>query len=310
MPLVVVTSLAAGGRRRRFDRRRPSSRAALWGLVFIGPSLLIFLAFFAYPLFLSLLRSFETGQPGSTTFAGIANYLVLIGDKTFWRAVWNTILYTTVVVVFGLVISVGLAALIYPLGSRLQAIFKGAFYLPTVVSAVVVTLIWGWMYHPAYGILNYIVGLAGGDPVPWLGDTTTAMPAVMAMAIATGRGVGIVLITASMATVPPELYEAAKMDGAAGWQLFRRITIPLIKPVLLYLTLISVIEAFQVFTPIYVLTNGGPDRSTITVAFSIYRSAFSAFDLGMAAAQSMVLLLLLLPFSYFCFRVFGRDVEF
>jgi multiple sugar transport system permease protein len=300
----MTPALPAG--RRAAGRRRE----LFWAAVFLGPSLLIFTVFFLYPLLLVLIRSLQSGRLSDTTWVGLANYAEIVGDGRFWEPVWNTVVYTAVVVGLGLVLSIGLAALIFPFGPRLQAIFKGALYLPAVVSAVVITLVWGWLYQPTFGLLNYFVELLGGQPIAWLGDTATAMPAMMVMAIATGRGVGVVLITASMAAIPPELHEAARIDGAGRRVEFTRITLPLIKPVVLYLTLISVIEAFQVFTPIYLLTNGGPEGSTETVAFVIYRTAFNAFDLGMAAAQSVVLLVILLPVSYACFRVFGRDVEF
>ena len=204
-------------------------------------------------------------------------------------------MYAAITVGLGTAISLGLAAAIFPLGSRSQAFMKGALYLPTVVSAVVVTMVWAWIYNPPYGVLNWILSLFGAEPVAWLGTSTTALPALMVMALATGRGLGVLLITASMATIPEEVYEAARLDGAGRWSLFRRITFPLIKPVVFYLVVISTIEAANILTPVWVLTRGGPGGATSTIAFEIYRTAFSSFDLGLAAAQSMILLLILLP---------------
>jgi multiple sugar transport system permease protein len=278
--------------------------------VFLLPGLLVFLVFLALPLALAVFRSLEAGRPGFTEFVGLDNYVAVLANPTFWLAIRNTVVYAVVTVGLGIAISLALAVMIFPYGPRTQAVFKAAFYLPTVISAVVVTMIWAWLYNPPYGILNWFLSLFGAPPVAWLGTSATAMPALMAMSLATTRGVGVILITASMASIPGEIYDAASIDGAGRWTLFRRVTFPLIRPVVLYLLLISTIEASQVFTPMWVLTHGGPQNATTTVAFLIYRTGFLSFDLGTAAAQSMLLLALLLPVSFVYFRVLGRDVEY
>ncbi len=278
--------------------------------MFLLPGLIVFLVFLGLPLALAVFRSMEAGRPGFTEFVGLDNYAAVLANPTFWLSLRNTVVYALVTVGLGIVISLALAVMIFPYGPRTQAIFKAAFYLPTVISAVVVTMIWAWLYNPPYGILNWFLSLFGVPPVAWLGTSATAMPALMAMSLATTRGVGVILITASMASIPGEIYDAASIDGAGRWTLFRRVTFPLIRPVVLYLLLISTIEASQVFTPMWVLTHGGPQNATTTVAFLIYRTGFLSFDLGTAAAQSMLLLALLLPVSFVYFRVLGRDVEY
>ena len=286
------------------------ARDYAWSYGFMLPSLVLFVVFFVVPLLLAVDRSLLVGRPGFTHFGGLVNYQDVVTDPSFWRSIWNTTVYTAVVVGVGTALSLGLAAAIFPLGGRPQAFMKGALYLPTVVSAVVVTMVWAWIYNPPYGLLNWFLSLFGVPPIAWLGTSATALPALMVMALATGRGIGVLLITASMASIPTEIYEAARMDGAGRWAIFRRITLPLIKPVVLYLLVISTIEAASVLTPVWVLTRGGPGGATSTIAFEIYRTAFSSFDLGTAAAQSMILLALLLPVSVVYFRILGRDVDY
>ncbi len=280
-----------------------------WSYAFLLPSLVLFGVFFVVPLLFAVERSLLVGRPGFTQFGGLENYRVVVSDPGFWRSIWNTTLYVIVTVGLGTGLSLLLAAAIFPLGSRSQAFMKGALYLPTVVSAVVVTMVWAWVYNPPFGVLNWILSLFGIPPVAWLGTAATALPSLMVMALATGRGLGVLLITAAMANIPTEIHEAARMDGAGRWAMFSRITFPLIKPVVFYLLVISTIEAASVLTPVWVLTRGGPGGATATIAFEIYRTAFSSFDLGAAAAQSMILLFLLLPVSYLYFRLLGRDVD-
>jgi len=281
-----------------------------WGYFFILPSLLPFAIFFVLPLVRAVILSFSEWKPGQWDFIGLANYLSCLKDPVFWISMKNTAIYALIVVLLGTVISLLLSVLIFPLGLRMQSLFKGAFYLPTVISAVVVTMVWSWMYNPAYGLFNQLLLMMDMEPVVWLGSTKTAMPSLMAMALATGRGTGIILITASIASIPTELYDAAKIDGAGGWSLFSKITLPLIRPVLLYLLVISTLEAFQIFTPMWLLTRGGPQHSTISVAMLIYRTAFQSFQLGPAAAQSIILFFAVLGVSIVYFRMFGEEIEY
>jgi multiple sugar transport system permease protein len=281
-----------------------------WGYFFLLPSLLPYAVFFVLPLARAVLLSLSNWQPGQWEFVGLAHYADALASPILWTAMRNTAVYTGVVVGAGTLISLALAALILPLRPSLQSFFKGAFYLPTVVSVVVVTTVWAWLYNPAYGLLNYLLGLAGQDPVVWLGDRNVALPALMLMALATGRGPGVIILTASMAGIPTDLYDAGRVDGAGGWALFRHITLPLIRPALLYLILISTLEAFQVFAPMWLLTNGGPQGATLSMALLIYRTAFASFQLGPAAAQSMILFVAILFFSILYFRVLGGQVEY
>ena len=281
-----------------------------WGYFFLLPSLVPFAVFFVLPLVRAVILSLSTWQPGEWEFVGLSNYSAVIQDPVFAIAMKNTAVYALVVVPGGTAISLLLSVLIFPLPPRLQALLKGTFYLPLVISAVVVTMVWAWLYNPAFGLFNHLLSLVNVDPVVWLGDTRTALPSLMLMTLATTQGTGVIMITASMANVPTELYDAAKLDGAGGWSLLTRITLPLIRPVLLYLVLISTIEAFQIFTPMWLLTRGGPQHATISVALLIYRTAFQSFKLGPAAAQSILLFFIILIASVIYFRMLGEKTEF
>jgi multiple sugar transport system permease protein len=292
---------------RGFWRKLVQSR---WGYFFLLPSLVPFLVFFILPLVRAVRLSLSTWHPGEWEFVGLTNYIAVLRDPVFAIAMKNTAIYAAVIVLGGTAISLLLSILIFPLHPRLQALLKGAFYLPLVISAVVVTMVWAWMYNPAFGLFNHLLSQIGVDPVVWLGTTKTALPSLMLMALATSMGTGVIMITASMANIPTELYDAAELDGAGGWALLWNITLPLIRPVLLYLVLISTIAAFQIFTPMWLLTRGGPQHATISVAQLIYRTAFQSFKLGPAAAQSILLFFVILVVSVIYFRVLGEETEF
>jgi multiple sugar transport system permease protein len=281
-----------------------------WGYFFLLPSLVPFTLFFIVPLVKAVILSFNAAPLGKWKWGGLANYITVFHDHVFWVATKNTVIYT-VVVVFGITaIALILSVLIFSLGNVWQGFFKGAFYLPSIVSSVVVILIWSWLFNPAFGLLNYLLSLVNLPPVVWLGNTHTALPSLMVMALSTGTGTGVILITAAMASIPTDLYDAARVDGAGGWNLFWKITLPLIQPVLLYLLVITTIDCFQIFTPMWMLTSGGPQQSTLSVAYLIYRTAFQSFKFGVAAAQSVFLFFFILVVSIIYFRMMGKEVSY
>ena len=208
-------------------------------------------------------------------------------------------------------IALVLSELIFPLPHLAQTIFKSAFYLPGVVSAVVIVLVWRWIYNPnSYGLLNYLLSFFGAEPVGWLLDTQLALPALMATSLIGGQGAAVVLILAAMGGIPRHLYESARLDGSSRWTDFIHITLPLLKPTLLYLLIMGTIASFQVFTGIFLLTHGGPNNATTTVVFSIYQTAFSQFDFGYASAQAVILFIITIGFSIVIFKMLSEDVEF
>jgi len=281
-----------------------------WGYFFLLPSLVPFTLFFIIPLVKAVVLSFNAAPLGKWKWGGLANYIAVVHDPVFWVATKNTVIYT-LVVVFGItVVALILSVLIFSLGNVWQGFFKAAFYLPSIVSSVVIILIWSWLFNPAFGLLNYLLSLVHLPLVVWLGDVHTALPSLMVMSLSTGAGTGVILITAAMAGIPTDLYDAARVDGAGGWNLFWKITFPLIQPVLLYLLVITTIDAFQIFTPMWMLTSGGPEHATISVAFLIYRTAFQSFKFGQASAMSVFLFFFILIVSILYFRMMGREVSY
>jgi multiple sugar transport system permease protein len=281
-----------------------------WSYFFIAPALLLWSFFFIYPVLRAVYMSFTEWNPAGSTWVGLANYSANLKDPIFRIAMQNTFIFAGAVVVGTTLIALFLAVLIFPLPGRAQAFFKGALYLPTVMSTAVVSMLWLWLFNPPYGLLNYLLGRIGVGPVAWLGGMNTALPSVMVMSVWRDLGTAVILLTAGMASIPPDLYDAAQVDGANGWQRLRWITVPLLRPVLLFLTVKNTLEAFQVFTPVWMLTRGGPVNHTLTVAYHIYLTAFQHLRLGSAAAQSVILFLAILVFSVLQFRLSSAEAEY
>jgi multiple sugar transport system permease protein len=283
-----------------------------WGYIFIAPLVIDFLIFTAYMVIYAVQLSFQELQAGKFVWIGLENYRSVLANPLTWNAMRNTVVYTIAVVVLGLGMALVLSELIFRRSSRVQVFFKSAFYLPGVVSSIVVALVWTWIFNPFYGILNALTGLAGIPKQNWLGNPNLALISLIMMAIVGGGGASIVLLTASMGGIPTELYDAAKIDGASEWTRFTRVTVPLLRPTLLYLFVVGFIGNFQVFDQIYVMTAGGPGfpPATDTVGYRIYSRAFQSTQFGSAAALSLILFLVILVFSVVQFRIFAAELEY
>lgn len=279
--------------------------------LFIAPALVHFLAFQLYPILWSVSLSFVRFNMQGNRWVGAQNYALLVGDPIFWRSLANAALYAAAVVPAGLALALGLSALIFPLPARAQTFYKSAFYLPGVVSVVVLSMVWLWLFDPTNkGLLNYVLSIAGVGPVPWLGSDRLALYSLAGMAVLGGLGGSVVVYLAAMGGIPPELYEAAVLDGAGGWAQFRRITLPLLRPATLYLTVMGTIGSFQVFGSIYLMTRGGPNYATTTVVYRIYQVAFEFLKLGRACAAAMILAAIIVTISALQFRFIGREIEY
>ena len=225
-----------------------------WAYLFLALPLLHFAIFRLYPVAHSIYLSFVNFNIWGSTWVGLANFEQLTQDELFWQALGNTAYYTLLSVPLSLVIAFFLSVLIFPLGLKSASFFKAAYYLPSVASAAVLSLIWLWLFEPRFGLLNYLLGLVGIERIDRLGDVNVAMNSLIFMTLAGGHGFSIILITAAMGGIPASLYEAARLDGANRWQQFWRITLPLLKPITLYLLVINTIGSFQIFTSIYIMT--------------------------------------------------------
>lgn len=281
-----------------------------WVYAVLAIPTLHFLVYRVYPVLRSLIMSFYDFRVFRSEWIGTTNYVRLFSDDIFWTSVWNTIYYTLGTVPSGLLVSLLLAAFIVTLPTGAQSLYKSAYYLPGVASAVVLALVWLWIFNPNVGLLNYLLSLVGLPPIRWLADPKWAMPAIIIMVLAGGQGLSIILLSAAMNSIPRELYEAARIDGATPWREFRHITVPLVQPAVVYLLITGTIGAFQVFTNIYIMTAGGPGYATMTIVYVIYRFALERLQYGVASTMAVFLLIVTIALSLVQYRVLGSSVEY
>lgn len=280
-----------------------------WEYFFILPKFVLFLIFIVIPVFWAFFLSFQEFGIFDTKWVGLANFKEVFTDDLFWIALWNTFRYTVVVVPCQILIALILASLIHPFSRKIQIFFRGAYYLPTVISVVVISMVWRWMYT-SKGLINYFLSVLNLGPINWLGSSNWALPAIILISILTPPGVGIILYLAAMDSIPESLYEAARIDGAGSIVSWFRITLPLIKPTTLYLVVIGTIGSFQVFAQVLLLTDGGPGYATTTLVHLIYNSAFRDFNFSLASAQAIILGCIVLIFAFIQFKFLSTDVEY
>lgn len=261
------------------------------GYLFIAPATAYLAVFALFPIlaagYLSLHRwhLLKDEHP----FVGLANFGVLAADPFFRMAVWNTCVYVVVSVPLGVITSLAVAVLIaQPLrGVRL---FRTLYFIPAISSQVALSMVWIWILLPEVGLINTVAKRMGFDgSTNFLAQPGWAMASLVAMSLWIGLGPRMVIFLAGLKGIPESLYEAAALDGCSGWQKFRSITLPMLSPTILFVVVTTTISAFQLFTPVYVMTKGGPRRTTDVVLYHIYKEAWQKFDIGMASAMSYVL---------------------
>ena len=278
-------------------RRLAAIPAGVW---FVAPALTLIGLFFFLPVAASLLLSFTDfdiyalGRLDRLRFIGLENYRRLLNDPMFWTALKNTLYFVIVGGPLSVLVSLGAALLVNHRLTRFQGVFRTLLFLPVVTTLVAVAVVWRYLYHPRYGLLNYVLGLAGLTPIDWLGDPDWAMPAIILMAVWKNFGFNMVVFIAGLQSIPRRLYEAAEIDGADGWAQFRYITLPMLAPTFLFVTVITLIGYFQLFAEPYVMTQGGPADSTLSVALLMFQEGFRWWNLGYAAAVAFVLFLIIL----------------
>lgn len=277
-----------------------------WGYFFVAPMFLLFMTFSFIPVIQSIVLAFKS-YDGTW---GLENFRWMMGDTVFWLALKNTMIYTLVTVPKNLLLALILASIIQPFNNKVQTFFRTAFYLPTVTSAVVFSLIWLWILNPELGFLNHLLGVIGLPKIGWLTNPDTALWSIVLTDLVMAPGSGIILYLAAMNGIPQTLYEAAEIDGASSFRKWWNITVPLVKSTTLYLLVVYTIGSFQVFTKINIMTNGGPGNSTQTIVKLIYDSAFKDYDWGYASAQALLLFIVIGIISFIQFKFFKSDVEY
>ena len=225
-----------------------------------------------------------------------------------WTAIKNTAVYTVIYVPCSIVLALLLAVVLNKVAGKL--FYRAVFFLPQVVTSVGIAVVWSWIYQPQFGILNMILRFFGFEGKEWLRDPSTAMGAVIVMSIWWGLGYNIVLFLAGLQNVPAAYVEAAKIDGATSKDIFFHITVPLISPTTLLVTITTMIDAFQVFDQMFLLTSGGSVKSTYTIALHIYQTAFSEFEMGEASTISLFLFVVIVAISALQFKLSNKWVHY
>ena len=283
----------------------------LWGYIFIAAAMIIFCVFTLYPVFSAIYTSFFNYKPFGSEFIGLKNYADTFKSSLFYKAVWNTVLYTIVVVPLSLLIAFSIAIMILPFKKKTQSVFKSIYYLPGVASGVALSVVWLWLYDSSPdGIFNRLLGALGIPAQNWLSSTRTSMLSLIIMALLSSHGVRIITYIAALIGIDNSYFEAAELDGATFFQKVRYIVWPLVKPTTLFLLVTGVIGSFQVFMNAYMMTGGGPDNATTMIGLLIYNNAFVYGKYGLACAQAILLAIAIAIMSLFQFRLMGVDVEY
>ncbi|MGH2559638.1 MAG: carbohydrate ABC transporter permease [Thermomicrobiales bacterium] len=290
-----------------FQRR--FGRDALWGYLFVAPQVIGLLCFVLIPMVASLLLSFsryDLGEPRA--WIGFENYRTLVDDSLFWKVLKNTVVYTvgtiSLTVVLALLIANGLNANI-----RFATVYRAIYFLPSVTSAVAIALVWAWLYNPDFGLINLALDQLGIRGPAWTASVDWAMPSLIIVSAWAGLGYNAVIFLAGLKSIPKEFYEAAKIDGANGWQRYWDITLPMLSPTIFFVLVVATIGSFQVFNIVYLLTAGGPADSTNVLVKYLFDVGFRFFRLGEAAAIAWVLFLIVAVLSAVQFR-FSRWVHY
>ncbi|WP_062437174.1 carbohydrate ABC transporter permease [Herbidospora daliensis] len=286
--------------------RTRRAREALTGLAFAAPAVAVFAVFMFWPLIQVFWISLQqTRGFGLAKWVGLQNYEEILSDKIFWTALWNTALYTAISVPLCLV--AGLAAALL-LNKRMPArgLIRAIYYLPAVISGVSSALIGAWLFNEDIGLVNRILDVVGLGPIPWQSEGVPALLSLVAISLWIGLGFNMVVYLAALQGIPREVFEAARCDGASRWATLRRITVPQLGPTTFFLIVIGIINSFQVFDIVYVMTGGGPGNSTTMLVTYAYSAGFEQRQQGYASAIGVVLYLIVLVMTIVQWRVNKR----
>ena len=273
--------------------------ARLAGWLFAGPALLVIALFFGVPVLAALALSltdfdiYALADIDNLRFVGLGNYIALLKNPLFWKALGNTFYFVLVGVPLSIAASLGAALLLHSKVARMRPFFRTALFAPVVTTVVAVAVIWRYLFHTQYGMVNWGLSSFGIEPIDWLGDPHWAMPTIILFAVWKNFGYNMIIFLAGLQAIPEDLYEAARIDGASGWRQFRHVTLPMLGPVLLLVGILTMAGYFQMFAEPYVMTQGGPLESTKSVLYLMYEEGFKWWNLGNASAVAFLLFLLM-----------------
>ena len=260
--------------------------------------------FLLIPIIMAFAGSFHLWNPlnGTYEWIGLDNYIRMFQYPTFWTSMVNTIVFCVVVVFFRVLLGLALAYAITSRMTKHKTFFRTIFYMPTVTPLVAVAFVWKIMYNPQFGLIDQIFGL----DINWLYDSVFALPSVMVMTIWKDFGYAVILFMSGLLSIPSEYYEASSIDGANAWQTFRYITLPMLKPTMIFAVITSVISYLQAYVPVMVMTEGGPGTSTFLSSYLVYDQAFVKYNFGYASAIAFFILLLTAVLTVLSFKVTGE----
>jgi len=295
--------------------RRPDKQGfsqAQSGWPFAAPALLLIGVFFLLPVIGALLLSFTDfdlyalADISNLRLVGLHNYQTLLITPMFWKALGNTTVFVILGVPLSLIASLGTALLVNSRLTRFKGFFRTALFAPVVTTLVAVALNWRYMLHTRYGLINYLLTHLGLPAIDWLGDPHWSMPAIVLLAVWKNFGYNMIILLAALQNIPEDLYEAARLEGAGAWHCLRRVTLPLLVPTLTLVSILTVSGYFQLFAEPYVMTQGGPLQSTVSVLYFMFEQGFKWWNLGFASAVAFVLFALILVLTMLQMRLARR----
>ena len=281
---------------------------AAWS--FVAPALVVIGVFFVLPVLAAFALSltdfdlYALADLGNLRFVGLANYVDVLHTPLFWEALVNTLYFVGVGVPLSMLVSLAAALLIDSKLARFKGFHRTALFAPVVTTVVAVAVIWRYLFNTRYGLVNWALTSIGFEPIDWLGDAHWSMPTIILFAIWKNFGYNMIILIAGLQAIPAELYEAARIDGASLWQRLRHVTLPMLAPTLLVVAIITVAGYFQLFAEPYVMTRGGPLRSTTSVLYMMYEEGFRWWNLGRASAVAFLLFALILAVTALLLRLF------
>lgn len=287
-------------------------KPSLAGWAFAGPAVGVIAVFFALPVLAAFALSltdfdiYALADLRNLRFVGLDNYIGLLGNRLFWSALGNTVYFVVAGVPLSIAVSLGAALLLHSKLGGFKPFFRTAYFAPVVTTVVAVAVIWQYLFHTRYGLVNWGLSHLGIDPIDWLGDPHWAMPTIIAFAVWKNFGYNMIIFLAGLQSIPEDLYEAARIDGASPWRQFRHVTLPMLGPVLSMVSIITLAGYFQLFAEPYVMTQGGPLQSTVSVLYLMYDEGFKWWNLGNASAVAFLLFVLMTLVTSILLRVARR----
>jgi multiple sugar transport system permease protein len=288
-------------------------RQDLTGWAFAAPFVILFGIFLAFPILASFALSFtsfglrDLQSPIGSNFVGLDNYANVIGDTRFWTSLFNTAYFVVIGVPVTLALGLLIANALNRGITRFRTAFRVGYYLPVITSIVAIAVVWRFLLNTDVGLINMLLGGIGIKGPSWLGDPNFAMPSIIAMAVWRNLGFAMVVFLAGLQAIPSELYEAGSIDGAGRWQLFRHITIPMLRPTILFMVVITTIGYLQLFEEPFVMTDGGPLDRTLSVTMYMYQQAFRFFHQGYASAIAYILFVIVAIVAFLQFKFLRSD---